>query len=231
MKLKILSQPDDTTCGPTSLHAVYNYLGLEVGLQTLISDIQSLEEGGTLAVLLGLDALKRGFKAEVYTYNLKIFDPSWRNLSSLELIDKLERQLEYKHGKKFRIASEGYINFLKRGGRLHFENLSMNTITNYLSREIPVLAGLSATYLYECKREFEQTSGKIMYDDIRGEPTGHFVVLRGITKNNQIRVADPYLQNPISGDNYYELDPDRLINAIMLGILTYDANLLIITKK
>lgn len=58
--VKMLSQPDDTTCGPTSLHAVYNYFGSSLSLHQLISEVRSLEEGGTLAVMLGIDALKRG---------------------------------------------------------------------------------------------------------------------------------------------------------------------------
>ena len=41
-------------------------------------------------------------------------------------------------------------------------------------------------------------------------------------------VADPYRENPISGDNLYVVRMDRLINSILLGVLTYDANLLVI---
>jgi hypothetical protein len=43
-------------------------------------------------------------------------------------------------------------------------------------------------------------------------------------------VADPYQDNPYSSDLYYHVPVGRLINAIMLGIVTYDANLLIISK-
>ena len=43
MELTILPQPDDNSCGPTSLHAVYRYYDLEVELTRLIADIRSLE--------------------------------------------------------------------------------------------------------------------------------------------------------------------------------------------
>ena len=231
MKLNILNQPDDTTCGPTSLHAVYNFLGYSIDLTELIKEVHSLEDGGTLAVLLGNDALQRGFSAEIFSYNLKVFDPSWKNLSNNELIEKLNNQLQYKHGKKFRIVCESYIHFLSIGGKIHFENLTVDLLRRYFRKNIPILAGLSATYLYECTREHALSSGKVIYDDIKGEPSGHFVVLRGMTEDNRIKVADPYRGNPISNDNYYEINFERLINAIMLGILTYDANLLIISNK
>jgi hypothetical protein len=53
-------------------------------------------------------------------------------------------------------------------------------------------------------------------------------VLYDSDEDNLISVADPYAGNPISLANYYKVDVDRLINSIMLGIVTYDANLLII---
>jgi hypothetical protein len=72
----------------------------------------------------------------------------------------------------------------------------------------------------------------LVYDDIQGEPTGHFVVLCGYDMQNRTAlVADPLLPNPISASPIYTVRLNRLICAIMLGILTYDANLLIITPK
>ena len=76
-KLKILTQPDDSTCGPTSLHAVYQYFDDDISLDQVIKEVSFLEEGGTLAVMLGCHALKRGYKVKIYTYNLHVFDPTW----------------------------------------------------------------------------------------------------------------------------------------------------------
>jgi hypothetical protein len=69
----------------------------------------------------------------------------------------------------------------------------------------------------------------MVYDDIRGLPTGHFVVLSGYKLNNRtVRVADPYSSNPKYSKHYYDVKVDRLVNSILLGILTYDANLLVL---
>jgi len=66
-------------------------------------------------------------------------------------------------------------------------------------------------------------------DDIRGEVQGHFVVLSGYDQTTHTAfVADPYSQNPLTGTNAYVTDLDRLIGAILLGVITHDANLLII---
>lgn len=73
----IQSQPDEVTCGPTCLHALYQYYGEDISLKQVIREVKQLKAGGTLAVMLGNHALQRGYKAYIYTYNLNVFDPSW----------------------------------------------------------------------------------------------------------------------------------------------------------
>lgn len=230
MNIHILPQPDDTTCGPTALHAVYHYLNLDLSLETVIKQVNYLEDGGTLAVFLGIDALKRNFNATIITYNLKIFDPSWKGLDNQALITKLKDQLKYKPGKKFTEATFAYIAYLENGGRILFDNLTESLLDDYFGRQLPILAGLSATYLYNSKREYTNRKNQSVFDDLKGEPMGHFVVLCGREGNN-VLVADPYQDNPISNDAYYHVSLDRLLNAILLGIVTYDANLLIVSLK
>ncbi len=230
LKLDMLPQPDDTTCGPTSLHAVFNYYGRDYSLQEIIDSVHVLEDGGTLGVLLGVEALKRDFDATLYSFNLKKFDPSWNGLSSEALYDKLEQQLQFKQGKKFTMATRAYQQFLSMGGKVVIDTLTPALLARFFKMDYPVLTGLSATYLYQSKREYTDRHNKSVYDDLKGEPMGHFVVLCGMN-GRTVYVADPYQGNPISETNYYEVDIFRLLNAIMLGIVTYDANLLIISPK
>ena len=227
MKINILPQPDDTTCGPTCLHAVYGYFGLEQPLEEVISRVNYLIDGGTLAVFLGQDALRQGFAATIYTFNLRVFDPSWSALENGDLVNKLRTQLQYKSGKKFTEATFAYIDFLEMGGKIHFDDLNPELLTRHLKRGLPVLTGLSATYLYNTQREYTNSRNLSVFDDLRGEPQGHFVVLSG-QEDGKIVVADPSLDNPFGTGNYYLVDLGRLLNSIMLGVLTYDANILII---
>jgi hypothetical protein len=231
MRIEIRPQPDDVSCGPTSLQAVYRHYGLDVSLDQLIQEIESLEEGGTLAVFLGIDALKRGFKARIYTFHLHVFDPSWATLSSPQLIAKLEAQLLVKKESKFTQASLAYIRFLKMGGEIVFKELSTQLLQGYFRAGIPVLAGLSATYLYGSKREYTNSDNQSVMDDIAGEPAGHFVVLYGIDEEHRILVADPDGLTSFASDHYYHVESRRLIHAILLGILTFDANLLVVKLR
>ena len=90
----------------------------------------------------------------------------------------------------------------------------------HLGRGQPLIAGLSATYLYGTPRELPDGT----YDDLRGESTGHFVVLNGYDHaSRQVRVLDPLHSNPVGGHSY-SVGLSRLVSSILLGVLSHDAN-------
>ncbi len=225
--LEILAQPDDTSCGPTCLQAIYRYFGEELPLQQVIDETPQLNDGGTLAVLLGCHALSRDYRATIYSFNLNLFDPTWFPGSPPQLIAKLQEQLQHKSESRLQSAAQGYMRFLTAGGHVRMVDLTRQLLRKYLSRSIPILAGLSSTFLYRAPREIDVNCEA---DDVRGVPTGHFVVLCGYDPvERQVRVADPYLPNPLGpADHYYVVDVDRVVCAILLGVLTFDANLLIL---
>jgi hypothetical protein len=236
LPLDIRRQPDDETCGPTCLHAVYRYWGLPDSLGDVVASVRSLNDDevgrGTLAVNLGVDALRRGMRATLFTFNLTIFDPTWFGAdgagSSEVLKGKLRAQLAAKgaHDRKFRAATEAYLEFARLGGAIRLEDLTTALIAGHIRAGRPVLTGLSATYLYRAPREYGPKDDE---DDVRGEPQGHFVVLHGYDpRTRQVHVADPLEDNPAFLSRNYTVPMSRLVPSIMLGVLTYDANLLII---
>ena len=210
LQLEILPQPNDTTCGPTCLHAVYRYLGEELPLHQVIAETQALQEGGTLAVMLGCHALRRGFDVAIDTFNLQVFDPTWFDASGEMrncdlMILKLEQQAKEKNRPKLSMASKTYVEFLRLGGKVRMQELTPSLLRRYLKQDIPLLTGLSATYLY---REAREIGSSGTADDVKGEPSGHFVVLCGYDKEKRsVLVADPWELNPISSDHIYVIDP------------------------
>lgn len=227
-KFEILRQPDDQTCGPTCLHAVYRYFGDDLPLARLVSEIPMLEiGGGTLEVMLGVHALQRGYRATLHTFNLRIFDPTWfTQRHSLE--ERLEAQLAARKHPKIRLATQGYLDFLRLGGRIRFGDLTSSTLRAPLRRGLPILTGLSATYLHRSMRELPETDQD---DDVRGDPVGHFVVLCGYdAEARAVEVADPF-EHPDDGRRRYAVPIARVVGAIFLGVLTYDASCLVIEPK
>jgi hypothetical protein len=223
LPIDIRRQPDETTCGPTCLDAVYRYYGDGLPLETIISETRRFEEGGTLAVYLACHALGRGYRATLYTYNVHVFDPSWFGGEPTDIRERLRRQAAFKDSTKLRATTDAYLDFLERGGVVKLEDLTPALLRRYLEHSTPILTGLSATYLYRTPRETSHA-----YDDLRGVASGHFVVLCGYdTEKDEVRVADPSLPNPFSG-HYYSVAIHRLIGAVYLGVVTEDANLLVL---
>jgi hypothetical protein len=225
--LEILRQPDDSTCGPTCLHAVYRYFKDPVALDDVIAEVPRLASGGTLAVNLANHALRRSYRALIVTYNLTMFDPSWFSGERPDLAERLRAQAIAKGDPRLSEATEAYLEFVRLGGELTMEDLSPGLLRRFLEQRRPILTGLSATFLYRCAREIGDE--KLREDDLRGIPTGHFVVLCGWdAEERKVRVADPYQDELRTYEHIYWLPVERVINSILLGVLTYDANLLVL---
>lgn len=235
IKLDIQAQPDNESCGPTCLHALYRHYGVDdISLKQVISEIQKLDSGGTLIEILAVHALKRGFDATIYTYHLQTFDPTWFADDGYihdpeDVIQRLRQQLQEKKGRhRLRTEVAACTEFLELGGRLKMEDLTPSLIRRYIAQGSPLITGLSSTFLY---RESREMRGGVE-DDVRGEPQGHFVMLVGYdTDAREVLVADPLDNNPPFHTAKYRLSMDRLLNALLLGILTHDANLLVITPR
>lgn len=229
LELAMLPQPDFTTCGPTCLHAIYSYFGDDIPLEQVVDETHKLDAGGTYSVYLACHALRRGYSAKIYTYNLRVFDPTWFSLSSKAMLDRLRRRLEAVEKPRLELVIRGFMDFLELGGEIDFEDLTTSLVRKYLKGNVPILTGLSSTYLYRTMRELGE---QMVDDDIRGEPQGHFVVLCGYDKEDRsVLVADPLTPNPAFQGLQYVVNIDRVICSILLGALTNDADLLVIEPR
>jgi hypothetical protein len=229
LSLNILPQPDEITCGPTCLQAVYGYFGDDMPLEQVIAEVPMLEGGGTLGVWLACHALRRGYRAKIYTFKLQLFDPTWLVPGGPDIVECLKAQMAVKKNPKLHTASKAYLEYFRLGGRLYMEDLTPALVRRFLKRNLPIITGLSSTYLYQSPREFGPNCD---YDDVKGEPSGHFVVLCGYDRfTRQVMVADPLHTNPLGGSQKYSSPIARVINAILLGVLTYDGNLIILEPR
>jgi hypothetical protein len=225
LPIDTLPQPDETTCGPTCLHAVYRYWGETEPLGQVIERHYRMEHGGTFAVYLACDALRKGYRATIYTFNLLVFDPTWFQ-RGVDVAERLERQRALKRDVRLHQVTPGYLEFLRLGGRLRFMDLSPTLLHRILRRRFPIITGLSSTYLYHAAREYGPTDAK---DDLRGVPSGHFVLIAGYdASRRRVLIVDPYQPHPYGTSHDYWISIDRAVGAVLLGIVTHDANLLIV---
>jgi hypothetical protein len=228
-EFRIEVQPTPDSCGPACLSSIYRWFNRPLPLDTLIKEIPFLPEGGTFCVYLGIDAIQRGFAARLYSCNLHVLDPSWFPAQPSTLTAKLVASRRQRRGNKERQALEALETFLGLGGQILMEPLTRKLLRKHLRAGSPILTGLSSTFLYQQSRQ-DPRSGED--DDLAGVPEGHFVVCHGYdpaTKN--VTVYDPYPDAPFDDAHRYTVHIDRLINAILLGVLTYDATLLVISPR
>jgi hypothetical protein len=226
--LTIERQPDDTTCGPTCLQAIYRHFGDGASVRDLAREVPALEGGGTLGVLLANHALERSYEARIVTWNLQVFDPTWFRDDRGELVPRLRRRAAEHADPRTRVACEAYARFVELGGRVELRDLTPRLLASLLRGGLPVLTGLSATYLYRDVRELPDTTD----DDVHGDPVGHFVVLSGYLRaSREALVTDPLHPNPLSESQTYPVPLPRLVGAIYLGVLTHDANLLVLRPR
>jgi hypothetical protein len=227
--VKIERQPDYTTCGPTSLHAVYHYFGDPIDLTTVINETPKLPGGGTLNVHLAVHALRRGYEAVTWVCNTRHMDPTWFQKPT-DVMAKLRARAAAKgllDDPRYGPAVEAVEEYVKLGGKLVWGDLTPKLIAETLAKGFPILTGTNGTYLYQCMRETEAGP-----DDVNGDAFGHFIVLYGYRSSDEtVAIADPLLDNPAYGTKYYRVNVYRLLGAIFLGVASDDGNLLVLRPK
>jgi hypothetical protein len=222
-------QPDDVSCGPACLAKVFTFLGCPLPWEELVASIERNPDGGTLGVYLGLTALRRGLRTTLYSYNLRVFDPTWARLDEGGLIAKLHARAENVADPTLASVTRSYARYLEAGGRMGFDELQPELLVTWLARGTPLVLGLSSTHLYDVARDDPGTNEP---DDVAGEPTGHFVVAAGYRdRGARFILQDPYHENPFAPPGEpYEVDERRLLHAMLLGVLTYDGLILAIER-
>ena len=152
----------------------------------------------------------QGMNVKVYTIDTKTFDPSWFGLSQKKLLKKLEIERDISRGFK-KYNYEGFIDFVKHGGKIEFKPVGLDTIKKSIDNKMPVLAGVDDNLLYKFKR-----SSKTFYDDdIKGKVWGHELTIAGYKKDS-LFVVDPFPLNPFSKDGKYFVDANDLMANIYL---------------
>lgn len=220
-----LIQPDDVTCGPTSLSAVLRFHGHDkANLQAVIDATPTNPDGGTLAPHLGSAALSFGVRIRAHPLAVRIFDPTWRRLEHREILERLEARTGVLPDGPFRRVHEAWVRYMKTGGDIVLGELRTRELVRPLERGHPLICGLSVTWLYQQARERPLDN---MPDDVSGMPVGHFVVITGYAdRGRHFYVADPWPHPPFPGDDgtgTYLVPRRRLQQAILLGDATHDA--------
>lgn len=229
---RILQGP--SSCGHSSLLQVLKYYGKDLELKEVVSEISNCEvedlKLGASECELGMFAMKKGFKSTIISLDVRRFDATWFDLSHEELKKKLELRSKFLQSVSPEDCKEGYgttyldnvtryyPEYLEKGGEIKFLPISKELIKKYVYNKIPVLALLSSQLYFKKPRKY-----KGEFDDIKGKPHGHWIVISGYDEKNFI-ITDP--ADDLEKDGNVVIDQNYLISAIN----TYGPVILVIEK-
>jgi hypothetical protein len=172
------------TCGPSSLQQVLNYYGDPTSLSEILANVKMFPSG-TPPSYLALGAKKLGYKTKLISFDVDYVDPSWKNASKKEIAEKLRKRLPTLKDKSAKMRTRGLLTALKGGVDLEIQIPSEKILIGYLKGGIPPIITLSYNVLHNYKRKFNDKQ-----DDVKGHPSGHYVVVSGYDDKNLI-ITDP----------------------------------------
>jgi len=223
LPLERYAQPTNVTCGPTSLRMVMNYYDKPVSQEEIMRHFTLYPGIGVLDPHMAMAAMDYGFKVKTISYNYRVIHPAWEKLPPDSLLAKLQAYLPQIKNYKDSVAAAGYIQYLKRGGRIEFQPLDRVLIVNYLKQGMPVIAALDMEYLY---------AGTIAWSAGKPEHATHFVVIHGYNAaKDEFEISDPWYEVIIPNENgHYFAPAARVLTAILLGFQVNDGDLIIVEK-
>lgn len=139
--------------------------------------------------------IKLGFKTTIHTTDIQIFDRSWENKNTSELIELLKLRKKYvKHStydnNTLDVIFDGYIYFLQKKGQVVFPEIDVNYIYEKLKKG-PIFAVVNYNYFNNvAKYAYDAISKCNIEDSIKGNPGTHAVVIHGYN-DCLFRIADP----------------------------------------
>jgi hypothetical protein len=210
---------------PDLLAQVYRFLGYERAVDEVISDTRRNADGGTLGVYLGISALRNGFRPTIYTYNLRIFDPTWRRLSPPEISGKLRERRRFVRSRRLKRAIAAYVEYLGMGCRVPVFRARCGFLVGLLQTGHPILTGFERNVPLWVRSRTQRGVRRRFAASPRGISSscaGYY------PRSDRFVVRDPSSNIPFSRNGKYTVEARRLIAAILLGDVTYDANLLVL---
>jgi len=226
--LKRTVQAEHFDCAQASSVPFLSFYGVEKTLDQVKNEVPVFEnaEGKKLGTAIGHIAtyfLNQGLNATIHTSDVEIFDQTWINLSSKELIEKIqERQTHLKHAvysaDALSAICDGFIQFLKEGGKLVFPAVDEKYVYELL-KQGPIYTTINYQFAFQRPRFSED----MQTDPISGNLLTHALLIIGY-RDGKFCLLDPESAN----EEERWLESNRLIGAYYLADLHLDPILITI---
>ncbi|MBW6441037.1 hypothetical protein K0B03_03330 [Patescibacteria group bacterium] len=235
LPIKMQSQ-QPIECGPACLFAIFKQYNINnITEEEIISKVSknSFKQRDWL-YRLGAIAQEKELKTSVITLSTSVIDLSWQKLKMADLSEKIKKRKlwfnkikrnpkivssEYlaEYELKINITElEAMIKYIKKGGFIKLQPLTLEIIKKIISQNKYIIAALDATIAFNSPRIL-----KNKVNDIKGSTWGHIVIINGY-KKNKLKIANP--SRRYTGHYYDWLDSNMVIEAIVRR----DRNILVV---
>lgn len=223
-------------CMQTAATQLLSFYDPKVKVSDVINEvpiyIENGEKIGTSPGHLAAYFAQRGYDTTVYVFDTELFDRSWVDKPSTEVVDYLKQRQsaiptnswlsKYHH-----ILVDGWDLFAQSGGKFAFAPISIELLHTLIT-EHPFLLMVNSTYLNgSSKQRFDPKSDSFINDSIQGRSLTHAVTCAGY-KDNRFLIVDP--DPPKNIEQHRWIAADHLIASVM-SAQTESDNLLMVIKN
>lgn len=207
-------------CVQASASQLLSYYGIEKSINEIKDEVpvyintQGVKQGTSLGHIAAyIQSL--GIKTTIHSSDIVIFDPTWKDKSSEELLQLLSQRKAYvKHGiydeEAINLIVDGYTTLLRAGGDIDLSIVDSIFIQRCLEKG-PLFLVVSYNSLNNCAK-YEHEQGKPTQDSIKGIPSTHAIIISGY-KNGIFDIVDPDFEY----GGYRKIPESRLIAAYYLA--------------
>lgn len=213
----------DFECGPACVAQILSYYKIPFDIDEIIDYTSNSYKYKDWDYLMAQYMIKKGLHPKIIAFQSLIYDPSWEKLNQKELLNKMEKELEFFYSDSPRLKHKGFlawhnlgpeiseleeaIKFIVMGGEVILKPLTSSDICSFVKTKIPIICAYDSILLHGMKRGF---MGKP--DDISGNPMGHVSVISGYNET-EFQLVDPSYW--YRKEEKYFVNKDRLINSII----------------
>jgi len=217
----IQQEVGSATCGPNCLLNIYENLGIKTKVKEILKDLNITNKDYTYIPQLARHLNDKKLSTIILSSNPNSVSPTWENLKSSEIMEKLKKWLVYNKKDDWFYENLLLYFYLQEGGHIKILDLSTSIIDEYLHAGYSLISCLNESWLWQ-QRKIKDI---VEYDDIKGKGTGHFVVIYG-KEDDTYLISDPYPTKIKDRDGLYKIKKQKLL----VSTLVWDRSLIAVKK-
>lgn len=209
-------------CGPISVYTIHQFFGTTITTAEILKDLGVSTKTSTFPSQLAQHLRSFPYDVQLLTSCSYLVSPHWIGKSSLFIAEELQQWLVHHKRSPWRKGAQFLRDYLASGGMIKIINLTTHILDEYLEGGYLILACLEESWLWGRRK----IVGKAFFDDVKGSPRGHFVVLFD-GNDHEYAISDPFPTGLPGRSGNYFVSKDT----VMISILLWGATVVAVKRR